>query len=71
MNAKIMALLHDHAGNLTNLMETIPDEQQFFMAADIFSMDGIGWRSHTLCSAALCSAEPEPLYQFDLRWLAS
>ena len=38
MNAKIMALLHDHSGNLAKLVETIPSEQQFFIAADIFSM---------------------------------
>ena len=30
--------LHDHSGNLTDLMESIPTEQQFFMAADVFSM---------------------------------
>ena len=30
--------LHNHAGNLTELMKEIPSEQQFFMAADIFSM---------------------------------
>ncbi len=30
--------LHDHSGNLIKLMETIPNEQQFFMAADVFSM---------------------------------
>lgn len=29
--------LHNHAGNLTELMKEIPTEQQFFMAADIFS----------------------------------
>lgn len=30
--------LHNHTGNLTELMENIPTEQQFFIAADIFSM---------------------------------
>ena len=30
--------LHNHGGNLDNLMESIPTEQQFFMAADVFSM---------------------------------
>ena len=30
--------LHNHGGNLADLMATIPTEQQFFMAADIFSM---------------------------------
>ena len=30
--------LHNHTGNLTELMKTIPSEQQFFMAADVFSM---------------------------------
>jgi len=30
--------LHDHSGNLSDLMASIPAEQQFFMAADIFSM---------------------------------
>ena len=30
--------LHNHSGNLTDLMASIPSEQQFFMAADIFSM---------------------------------
>lgn len=30
--------LHNHAGNLTDLMAAIPSEQQFFMAADVFSM---------------------------------
>lgn len=30
--------LHNHGGNLTALMSSIPTEQQFFMAADIFSM---------------------------------
>ena len=30
--------LHNHAGNLGELMASIPSEQQFFMAADIFSM---------------------------------
>ena len=30
--------LHDHSGNLADLMSSIPTEQQFFMAADIFSM---------------------------------
>ena len=30
--------LHNHSGNLSELMESIPSEQQFFMAADIFSM---------------------------------
>ena len=30
--------LHNHGGNLTDLMSSIPTEQQFFMAADIFSM---------------------------------
>ncbi len=29
---------HDHSGNLEQLLSTIPAEQQFFMAADIFSM---------------------------------
>lgn len=30
--------LHDHHGNLHELMASIPTEQQFFMAADVFSM---------------------------------
>ena len=30
--------LHDHSGNLSILMASIPTEQQFFMAADVFSM---------------------------------
>lgn len=30
--------LHNHTGNLEELMKTIPSEQQFFMAADVFSM---------------------------------
>lgn len=30
--------LHNHGGNLTDLMAAIPSEQQFFLAADIFSM---------------------------------
>lgn len=30
--------LHNHTGNLKELMESIPTEQQFFMAADVFSM---------------------------------
>lgn len=30
--------LHNHGGNLADLMATIPTEQQFFMAADVFSM---------------------------------
>ena len=30
--------LHNHGGNLADLMASIPTEQQFFMAADIFSM---------------------------------
>jgi len=30
--------LHNHGGNLDSLMSSIPTEQQFFMAADIFSM---------------------------------
>ena len=30
--------LHNHGGNLTDLMASIPTEQQFFMAADVFSM---------------------------------
>ena len=30
--------LHDHSGNLTELIESVPKEEQFFMAADIFSM---------------------------------
>ena len=30
--------LHNHSGNLAELIETIPSEQQFFMAADVFSM---------------------------------
>ncbi len=30
--------LHNHGGNLKDLMASIPTEQQFFMAADIFSM---------------------------------
>lgn len=30
--------LHNHGGNLTDLMTSIPSEQQFFMAADVFSM---------------------------------
>ena len=29
---------HNHGGNLADLMSSIPPEQQFFMAADIFSM---------------------------------
>ena len=37
-NSIIKQDLHDHSGNLAKLMETIPKEQQFFMAADIFSM---------------------------------
>lgn len=38
INPTIKQELHDHSGNITKLMETIPNEQQFFMAADIFSM---------------------------------
>jgi len=30
--------LHNHGGNLADLMASIPAEQQFFMAADVFSM---------------------------------
>ena len=30
--------LHNHGGNLADLMASIPTEQQFFMAADVFSM---------------------------------
>jgi len=30
--------LHNHHGNLHELMDSIPAEQQFFMAADVFSM---------------------------------
>ena len=30
--------LHNHGGNLNDLMASIPSEQQFFMAADVFSM---------------------------------
>lgn len=30
--------LHNHSGNLSDLMASIPTEQQFFMAADVFSM---------------------------------
>ena len=30
--------LHNHGGNLADLMAAIPTEQQFFMAADVFSM---------------------------------
>lgn len=30
--------LHNHGGNLASLMVSIPTEQQFFMAADVFSM---------------------------------
>ena len=30
--------LHNHGGNLADLMSSIPAEQQFYMAADIFSM---------------------------------
>lgn len=30
--------IHDHSGNLTDLMASIPTEQQFFLAADVFSM---------------------------------
>ena len=30
--------LHNHSGNLNDLMASIPTEQQFFMAADVFSM---------------------------------
>ena len=37
-NSTIKQELHNHSGNLTKLMESIPSEQQFFMAADIFSM---------------------------------
>lgn len=29
---------HNHGGNLADLMASIPTEQQFFMAADVFSM---------------------------------
>lgn len=32
------AHLHNHGGNLADLMAAIPTEQQFFMAADVFSM---------------------------------
>lgn len=30
--------LHNHGGNLNDLMSSIPTEQQFFTAADVFSM---------------------------------
>jgi len=30
--------LHNHGGNLNDLMASIPTEQQFLMAADVFSM---------------------------------
>ena len=30
--------LHNHHGNLHELMESIPSEQRFFMAADVFSL---------------------------------
>ncbi|MBE5950813.1 MAG: winged helix-turn-helix transcriptional regulator [Lachnospiraceae bacterium] len=30
--------LHNHHGNLHELMENIPAEQQFFLAADVFSL---------------------------------
>ena len=30
--------LHNHGGNLADLMSSIPTEQQFFMAADVFGM---------------------------------
>lgn len=30
--------LHNHHGNLHALMESIPSEQRFFMAADVFSL---------------------------------
>ena len=30
--------LHNHHGNLHELMESIPTEQQFFLAADVFSL---------------------------------
>ena len=30
--------LHNHHGNLHELMKNIPSEQRFFMAADVFSM---------------------------------
>ena len=30
--------LHNHGGNLNDLMSSIPTERQFFMAADVFSM---------------------------------
>ena len=30
--------LHNHMGNLEDLMQNIPADQQFFMAADVFSM---------------------------------
>ena len=31
-------ILHNHTENLTTLLEQLPTEQQFFLAADIFSM---------------------------------
>lgn len=37
-HAETATHLHDHSGNLTDLMSSIPTEQQFFMAADVFSM---------------------------------
>lgn len=37
-NSIIKQDLHNHSGNLTKLIESAPNEQQFFMAADIFSM---------------------------------
>ena len=37
-NSIIKQELHNHSGNLTKLIESVPSEQQFFMAADIFSM---------------------------------
>ena len=30
--------LHNHHGNLHELMDSIPTEQQFFLAADVFSL---------------------------------
>ena len=37
-NAEQTEHLHNHSGNLADLMASIPTEQQFFMAADVFSM---------------------------------
>ena len=38
IHAEACGNLHNHGGNLTDLMSSIPTEQQFFMAADVFSM---------------------------------